>query len=91
MSHRAITGLVAGLVALGVLWLIRPVFHGIVLFFFVNPLVWLPPLAVLVIWGVTTTLAGARDPWAQSRTPAVMARYPRQSLRGSSQGNVWSS
>jgi len=81
MSRRAASRLVAALAVLGVLWLVRPVFHGIVLFFFVNPLVWFPPLAVLVIGALATTLAGARDPWARSRTPAVMARYPRQSLR----------
>ncbi len=81
MSRRAAIRLVGGLLALGLLWFFRPLFHGIVLFFFVNPLIWLPPLAVLVIWGLTTTLVGARDPWARSRTPAVMARHPRHALR----------
>jgi hypothetical protein len=40
--------IVAGVVALAVLWLVRPIFHGLAMFFWTEPLAWLPPVAVLV-------------------------------------------
>src|SRR3954468_8333691 len=38
----------AGVVVLALLWLVRPIFHGLAMFFWTEPLVWLPPVAVLV-------------------------------------------
>jgi hypothetical protein len=38
--------------ALVVLWFIRPVWHGLALFFWTKPFVWLPPLVLLVTGGV---------------------------------------
>ena len=35
------------LVALVALWLIRPIWHGLAMFFWTAPIVWLPPLALL--------------------------------------------
>jgi hypothetical protein len=35
-------------VALVVLWLVRPIWHGLAMFFWTAPLVWLPPLALLL-------------------------------------------
>ena len=35
-------------VALVVLWLVRPIWHGLAMFFWTAPIVWLPPLALLV-------------------------------------------
>jgi hypothetical protein len=32
-----------------VLWWLRPVFHGFVMFFYTSPIVWFPPLAILAI------------------------------------------
>ena len=31
------------------LWWVRPVYHGLVMFFYTSPVVWLPPLAILAI------------------------------------------
>ncbi|HUR85588.1 MAG TPA: hypothetical protein VMY78_09600 [Solirubrobacteraceae bacterium] len=41
-----------GVVAVVVLWLVRPLWHGLALFFWTAPIVWLPPLALLVAGGV---------------------------------------
>jgi hypothetical protein len=43
---------VLALIALAILWFFRPWLHGLVLFFWTAPLVWLPPLAVLAVVGV---------------------------------------
>lgn len=83
MSRGAAIRLVAAPVVLGVLWLTRPVFHGLVMFLLVNPLVWLPPLAVLVIGTLAITLAGPRE--GRRRTLSRLARHPLQSL----QSRVW--
>ncbi|HVF79662.1 MAG TPA: hypothetical protein VNA28_15300 [Solirubrobacteraceae bacterium] len=39
-------------VALVVLWLVRPIWHGFALFFWTQPLVWLLPLALLIAGGM---------------------------------------
>ncbi|CAN5222963.1 hypothetical protein BH20ACT16_BH20ACT16_14070 [soil metagenome] len=39
-------------VALVVLWLVRPIWHGFALFFWTQPLVWLLPLILLIAGGV---------------------------------------
>src|SRR3712207_58920 len=38
---------VAGIVVLALLWLVRPMWHGIAMLFWTAPLVWLPPLLLL--------------------------------------------
>jgi hypothetical protein len=38
---------VLGLVGLVLLWLVRPIWHGIAMMFWTAPLVWLPPIALL--------------------------------------------
>jgi hypothetical protein len=40
--------IVAGVVALALFWLTRPIWHGIVMFFWTAPLAWLPPIAAVV-------------------------------------------
>jgi hypothetical protein len=40
------------LVALVALWLIRPIWHGLAMFFWTAPIVWLPPLALLAAGAV---------------------------------------
>ncbi|MBA2348935.1 MAG: hypothetical protein H0V81_11635 [Solirubrobacterales bacterium] len=57
MRRPEITPPRAGLAVLAVLvlvglWLIRPMWHGIALLFYTAPIVWLPPLMVLVIGAV---------------------------------------
>src|SRR3954453_2547122 len=49
MLPRYWPGLVALLLALLFLWWLRPVFHGLVMFFYTSPIVWLPPIAILAI------------------------------------------
>ncbi|MEA2150423.1 MAG: hypothetical protein QOD69_2253, partial [Solirubrobacteraceae bacterium] len=39
--------IVATIVVLVVLWLIRPIWHGLAMFFWTAPIVWLPPLVLL--------------------------------------------
>src|SRR6266508_3041369 len=49
MLRRYWPGLVALLLVLLFLWWVRPVFHGFVMFFYTSPIVWFPPIAILVI------------------------------------------
>jgi hypothetical protein len=42
----------ATLVALIVLWLVRPIWHGLAMFFWTSPLVWLAPLLLMVAGAV---------------------------------------
>ncbi|MEA2192706.1 MAG: hypothetical protein QOI73_2827 [Solirubrobacteraceae bacterium] len=41
--------LAVALIVLAALWLVRPIFHGFVLFFWTVPFVWLAPLALLAV------------------------------------------
>ncbi|MBW3653936.1 MAG: hypothetical protein KY433_10185, partial [Actinobacteria bacterium] len=43
---------VVAIVALVVLWLVRPIWHGLAMFFWTQPLVWLGPLLLLIAGGV---------------------------------------
>lgn len=49
MLRRYSPGLVALLLMLLLLWWLRPVFHGLVMFFYTGPIIWFPPIAVLAI------------------------------------------
>jgi hypothetical protein len=42
-------GLIALLLALLFLWWVRPIFHGLVMFFYTSPIVWLPPILIVAI------------------------------------------
>ena len=44
--------LVVALVALVVLWLVRPIWHGLAMFFWTQPIVWLPPILLLALGGL---------------------------------------
>ncbi|MGH2841081.1 MAG: hypothetical protein ACRDKY_09690 [Solirubrobacteraceae bacterium] len=44
--------IVLGVIALVGLWLVRPMWHGLAMFFWTAPIVWLPPLLLLAIGGV---------------------------------------
>ncbi len=48
----SVAPILLGVVAVVVLWLVRPLWHGLALFFWTAPIVWLPPLALLVTGGV---------------------------------------
>ena len=72
---------VAGLVVLVLLWLVRPVWHGLAMFLWTAPLVWVPPFVLLVVGAVLlrrsrnswTTLDDLRD---GVRPPAWLALFP---------------
>ena len=44
--------IIAGIVVLVVLWLVRPIWHGLAMFFWTQPFVWLPPIVLLGIGGL---------------------------------------
>jgi hypothetical protein len=44
--------IVAALVALAALWLVRPIWHGLAMFFWTEPIVWLPPILLLAAGAV---------------------------------------
>jgi hypothetical protein len=77
--HPGLLGL--ALVALLVLWLVRPIWHGLAMFFWTAPIVWLPPLALLAAGGVLlrrsqrswTTLEDLRT---GVRPPAWLFAFP---------------
>ena len=73
--------IVAGVVALAVLWLVRPVWHGLAMFFWTEPLVWLPPVVLLAAGAVL--LRRSRRNWTTLedlrsgvRPPAWLAAFP---------------
>ena len=49
MPRRYWPVLVVLLLVLLFLWWVRPIFHGLVMFFYTSPIVWFPPLAILAI------------------------------------------
>jgi hypothetical protein len=49
--RRAAALSTVALVVLALLWLVRPWFHGLVMFFWTAPLVWLPPAVILATVG----------------------------------------
>ena len=73
--------LVAGLVALTLLWLVRPLWHGLTMVVWTAPIVWLPPLAILAVGAVL--LRRSRNSWttledlsAGVRPPAWLVAFP---------------
>jgi hypothetical protein len=73
--------LVVAIVALVALWLVRPIWHGLALFFWTAPIVWLAPLALLVAGGVL--LRRSQRSWATLedlrtgvRPPAWLFAFP---------------
>jgi hypothetical protein len=73
--------IVLALVALGLLWLVRPIWHGLAMFFWTAPLVWLPPLLLLAAGGLL--LRRSRRSWttledlrAGVRPPPYLFAFP---------------
>jgi len=71
----------SGLIALAVLWLVRPVWHGFAMFLWTSPIVWLPP--VLVLAAAAYLLRRSRRSWTTLedlkqgvRPPAWLAAFP---------------
>jgi hypothetical protein len=46
-----VAGIVSIVLLLAVIWFLRPFWHGFAMFFYTAPLVWLPPLIVLIVGG----------------------------------------
>jgi hypothetical protein len=73
--------IVAGIVVLVVLWLVRPIWHGLAMFFWTAPIVWFPPLALLAVGALLfrrsrrswTTLEDLRS---GVRPPAWLLAFP---------------
>ena len=73
--------IVLGLVALVALWLVRPLWHSLAMFFWTAPIVWLPPLLLLAVGAVLfrrsrrswTTLEDLRS---GVRPPAWLIAFP---------------
>ena len=66
--------IVLGVVALVVLWLVRPIWHGFALFFWTAPIVWLPPLALLAAGAVL--LRRSQRSWSTLEDLRVGVRPP---------------
>jgi hypothetical protein len=73
--------IVAGLVAVVVLWLVRPLWHGIALALWTAPIVWAPPVLLLATGGLL--LRRSRQSWttledlrAGVRPPAWLIAFP---------------
>jgi hypothetical protein len=50
MLRRSAPGLIVLIPVLLVGWWLRPIFHGLVMFFYTSPIVWFPPIAILTTW-----------------------------------------
>jgi hypothetical protein len=50
MLRRSWPGLIVLLLVLLFGWWVRPIFHGLVMFFYTSPIVWFPPIAILATW-----------------------------------------
>jgi hypothetical protein len=48
--RRYSPGLIFLLLVLLIGWWLRPIFHGLVMFFYTSPIVWFPPIAILATW-----------------------------------------
>ena len=62
------------IVALVLLWLVRPIWHGLAMFFWTAPIVWLPPLLVLATGAVL--LRRSRRSWTTLEDLASGVRPP---------------
>jgi len=74
------------LAALILAFLLRPIFHGLAMFFYTNPLVWLPPLFIIALGGLALRFLspGGSSPAASGRAtdprddPIPISRSPRR-------------
>ena len=78
-APRARTGVLVGvaLVAAAAIYSVRPVFHGFALFVWTSPLVWFPPLVVLV---ATAVLVRRRGNWSTLEDLQRGRRLPSRAL-----------
>ena len=81
MRRTPAVALVVGVIALVLLWLVRPIWHGLALFFWTAPLVWAPPVLLLIAGAVI--LRRSRRNWTTLedlrrgvRPPTWLAAFP---------------
>ena len=60
MPRRYWPPLIFLLLVLLFLWWVRPIFHGLVMFFYTSPIVWFPPIAIVVIGLVVLRSRGSK-------------------------------
>jgi hypothetical protein len=61
MLRRTSPGLIFLIPVLLLGWWLRPIFHGLVMFFYTSPIVWFPPIAILAIWFGIRRFRGSRQ------------------------------
>jgi hypothetical protein len=73
--------IIAGVVVLAVLWLVRPLWHGLAMFFWTGPIIWLPPILLLALGAVL--LRRSQRSWntledlrSGVRPPAFLFAFP---------------
>jgi hypothetical protein len=74
MPSRYWPGLIALLLVLLFGWWVRPIFHGLVMFFYTGPIIWFPPVAILAI--------GFASRRYRRRKPEVLSERDLELLRG---------
>jgi len=75
--RKIVTVMALGVVILVALWLVRPFFHGLAMFFWTSPIVWLPA-AVIAVVGIGVLIARANPPRRPTTIgPAGRATDPR--------------
>src|SRR3954447_19482737 len=74
MPRARAVPIVFAIVALVALWLVRPIWHGLAMFVWTEPLVWLPPVALLVAGGVL--LRRAQRTWTTLEDRRTGVRPP---------------
>ena len=72
--------IVSGVVALVVLWLVRPLWHGVAMFFWTGPIVWLPPVVVLAVGAYL--LRRSRRSWTTLEDLRAGVRPPPADMEG---------
>ncbi len=77
MKRLALAPLITAVVVLVVLWLVRPTVHGLAMFVWTRPLVWLPPALVLLVGFGLLSAASARPQRHRGIAPAGRATDPR--------------
>jgi len=77
MKRLNLAPVVVALVVLVVLWLVRPTVHGLAMFAWTRPLVWLPPALVLLVGFGLLFARSARPPRRLGAAPAGRATDPR--------------
>jgi len=77
MKRFPFAPVITAVVVLVVLWLVRPVVHGLGMFVWTRPLVWLPPALVLLVGFGLLSVRSSRPAGRSGVAPAGRATDPR--------------